>query len=175
MARVLSDDERLKRFGCVVCDDPVAREWVESRLRDGMSRSAVSDLSVRDPDAPRKVYPDTMKRHVQHMTPVTPAGMPDGFLPVSTLPRAQGPTHVQTAEDVATLVQKEVIERLKDGTARVTVQHGLQAQSLLDRREERKQDRALAITLASMLHSQRAPMELLPEAITIEGEVSEVA
>jgi hypothetical protein len=81
-------------------------------------------------------------------------------------------------DDVAVLVQAEVVKKLKDGEARVTVQHGLQAQALLDRRAERAKDRELAVTLARLLHAPPPPaaaiMERVESVTVIEGEVVEV-
>jgi hypothetical protein len=81
-------------------------------------------------------------------------------------------------EDVAVLVQREVVKKLKDGEARVTVQHGLQAQQLLDRRAERAKDRELAVTLARLLHTPAPPpsaiMERVEPSVIIEGEAVEV-
>lgn len=83
------------------------------------------------------------------------------------------------ADDVAVLVQREVVKRLKEGEARVTVQHGLQAQQLLDRRAERAKDRELAVTLARLLHTPPPPasaiMERIDPVTIIEGEAVEVA
>ena len=59
----------------------------------------------------------------------------------------------QSDDDVAVLVQRDIIQKLKDGEARVTVQHGLQAQQIIDRRVERAKDRELAVTLARLLHT----------------------
>jgi len=81
---------------------------------------------------------------------------------------------MQDTPDVAVLVQAQVIEKLKDGSARVTVQHGLQAQQLLDRRAERAKDRELAVTLARLLHSPLPPVGMVQERIVIEGEAVEV-
>jgi hypothetical protein len=75
-------------------------------------------------------------------------------------------------------VQREVVKKLKDGEARVTVQHGLQAQQLLDRRAERAKDRELAVTLARLLHTPAPPpsaiMERVEPSVIIEGEAVEV-
>jgi hypothetical protein len=88
---------------------------------------------------------------------------------------AHAAAHLDVGEDVATLVQAQVIEKLKDGSARVTVQHGLQAQQLLDRRAERAKDRELAITLARLLHSPLPPTDLIMERTVIEGTAVEVS
>ena len=70
--------------------------------------------------------------------------------------------HAQTDDDdVAVLVQRDIVQKLKDGEARVTVQHGLQAQMLIDRRSERAKDRELSVTLARLLHTAAPPSELV--------------
>jgi hypothetical protein len=76
--------------------------------------------------------------------------------------------------DVAVLVQQEVVRKLKAGEGRVTVQHGLQAQQLLDRRVERQKDREVAVTLARLLHSAAPPPEVIRArpVDAIEGEVT---
>jgi hypothetical protein len=84
----------------------------------------------------------------------------------------------EIADDVAVLVQREVVKKLKEGEARVTVQHGLQAQQLLDRRAERAKDRELAVTLARLLHTPAPPasviMERVEPSVIIEGEAVEI-
>ena len=49
------------------------------------------------------------------------------------------------------MVQKRAIELLAAGDLRVTAQHGLQAQALLDRRAEKQADRDLALNMARLL------------------------
>ena len=88
------------------------------------------------------------------------------------------PDEPSSVEDVAVLVQKRVVEKLKAGDARVTVQHGLQAQQLLDRRAERAKDRELAVTLARLLHSPAPPPEAIRARVVeedvVEGNAVEV-
>ena len=73
-----------------------------------------------------------------------------------------------TAElDFATMVQRRATELLAQGELRVSAQHGLSAQALLDRRAEKQADRDIAINIARLLSWRDAHA-----AITvIEGRV----
>jgi len=53
--------------------------------------------------------------------------------------------------DLAELVRDDVRRRVEDGDLHPTVQQGLIAQQMIDRREERAQDRELAMGLARLL------------------------
>ena len=71
-------------------------------------------------------------------------------IPVA-LPESEGSPKEQKSLDVASVVAQKAMEGLVDGSLRVTTQHGLQAQQMLDRREERRKDRELSIQLARVL------------------------
>ena len=164
------------RKRCSICDDPVKSDFVGTLHLEGLSLRAIADRT-RHVDSPVKVIKrETIGKHItgclatKGFEPRRPNASP-----VRTSAELARRTAGMAPADVATLVQEEVVRKLQDGTARVTVQHGLQAQALLDRREERKQDRQLAITLARMLHAPRPPAEMVEERIVIEGTVVEVA
>jgi hypothetical protein len=53
--------------------------------------------------------------------------------------------------DFAVMVQKRATDLLRAGELRVTAQHGLTAQALLDRRAEKQADRDLALNMARLL------------------------
>ena len=53
--------------------------------------------------------------------------------------------------DLAELVRDKTLADVKAGKLKPTLQHGLLAQSMIDKREERAADRQLAIRLAAML------------------------
>ena len=76
----------------------------------------------------------------------------------------------QVEVDFAIMVQKRATELLRAGALKVTAQHGLQAQALLDRRLEKQADRDLALNMARLLSGsvQMVPMEV------IEGRAVEV-
>ena len=74
--------------------------------------------------------------------------------------------------DFAKLVRDEAARQLREGKLKVTATHGLSAQGLLDRREERKADRDLMLNLARLLTGS-APRTLI-EAPVVEGEYRDV-
>ena len=138
---------------CSICSDPVKLAWVEAQHALGFSSNAMESRS-REWGTPMKQ--ETLMRHLRH------AHGTSSTLPAPTDPRdSYQPSNDQPKADVATLVQAEVMKKLEDGTARVTVQHGLQAQQLIDRRLERQKDRELAVTLARLLHSPLPPPRLV--------------
>lgn len=160
-------------MNCSICSDPKRAEFVAVQHLDGRSPNAIESLS-RAADSPVKpIKSETIRRHLntclfEQRWPENPPTR----LSAAIAQQARG----KSQEDVATLVQEEVVRKLQAGEARVTVQHGLQAQQLLDRREERKQDRALAITLTRMLHTMAPPQELIGEReVVIEGTAVEVS
>ena len=53
--------------------------------------------------------------------------------------------------DLAELVRDRTLADVKAGKLKPTLQHGLMAQQMIDKREERAADRQLAIKLARML------------------------
>jgi hypothetical protein len=69
--------------------------------------------------------------------------------------------------DFATMVQRRATELLAAGDLRVTTQHGLSAQALLDRRAEKQADRDIAINIARLLSGA---MTMAPMRV-IEGRV----
>lgn len=73
----------------------------------------------------------------------------------------------QAEVDFAIMVQKRATELLANGELRVTAQHGLTAQALLDRRAEKQADRDIAINVARLLSGA---MMMTPMTV-IEGRV----
>jgi len=59
--------------------------------------------------------------------------------------------------DLAELVRDKTLADVKAGKLKPTLQHGLMAQQMLDKREERAADRQLAIRLARMLGGRLPP------------------
>lgn len=143
---------------CSICDDERKAEFVAGLHIAGYTLTAMAEQSATVFDPP--VKRDTIGRHIKGCLATK------GFevrRPNASQVRTSATLARRTAglgrEDVATLVQRDVVAKLKSGEARVTVQHGLQAQSLIDRREERQQDRQLAITLARLLFTGEVPEE----------------
>lgn len=154
---------------CSICGDPKKNEWVARRHLEGFSAHKMEEMA-RAQGHPMKR--ETIKKHLKVClgTEATPAEVKAVAEKVSKVV-APAP---DSTEDVAVLVQREVVRKLKNGEGRVTVQHGLQAQQLLDRRAERAKDRELAITLARLLHSPAPPPRAVTERVEIEGQFVEV-
>jgi hypothetical protein len=75
----------------------------------------------------------------------------------------------QASVDFAVMVQKRATELLRSGDLRVTAQHGLTAQALIDRRLEKQADRDLALNMARLLSGA---IVMTPMTV-IEGRVVE--
>jgi hypothetical protein len=110
---------------------------------------------------------------------VSPVSAPVEEAPIGlTLP----PVSTPTATDLPTLLVEETRKRVIDGTAKIAVRDGLAAQSILERRAERSEDRAFMLNLARALAGggQSGPVPLLepgPEAEPdedIEAEFTEL-
>lgn len=77
--------------------------------------------------------------------------------------------------DLAELVRDKTLADVKSGKLKPTLQHGLLAQSMIDKREERAADRQLAIKLAAMLGGSAPPpgviLNVTPESrLLTDGE-----
>jgi hypothetical protein len=157
--------ERTPRRKCVICEDPVRRDFVANLHLRGYSFMRIEELSRSDPDVP-SMKRETIAKHLDVCV-----GAPRDLSPTE---KRSVQRSLDRQDDVASLVQQEVIAKLKAGEARVTVQHGLQAQALLDRREERAKDRELAINLARILHISPPPPHLISARPVIEGDYERV-
>jgi hypothetical protein len=76
----------------------------------------------------------------------------------------------QAEMDFAIMVQQRATQLLRDGSLRVTAQHGLTAQALLDRRAEKAADRDLALNMARLLSGS----VIMPPVHVIEGRAVEI-
>ena len=157
---------------CSICSDQKKNEWVARRHLEGYSAHRMEELA-KEQGHPMKR--ETIKKHLTVC--LGSDAKPSEVKAVAEAVQASsGGNHPDDGEDVAVLVQREVVKKLKNGEGRVTVQHGLQAQQLLDRRAERAKDRELAVTLARLLHSGSPPAEAIrarPVEV-IEGQYAEV-
>lgn len=79
---------------------------------------------------------------------------------------------VDPRADFAMAIRAEANRKLAAGELTVNAQHGLAAQALIDRREEKKADRQLMVELAGLLSGARS-LQGPPEEL-IEGEWREV-
>lgn len=81
-----------------------------------------------------------------------------------------GPVSPPTEGDFAVMVKQRAVEALASGSLRITAQHGLQAQALLDRRAEKAADRSLALNMARLLSGA---ISMVPTTV-IEGRAVEI-
>jgi len=159
---------------CSICTNDKKNEWVARRHLEGYSANAMEEMA-RAQGHPMKR--ETISKHLKVC--LGSDAKPAEVKAVAEVVQKSGPISETENEDVAVLVQREVVRKLKAGEGRVTVQHGLQAQQLLDRRAERAKDRELAITLARLLHSGAPPASAITarrvDAEVVEGEYAEVS
>jgi len=156
---------------CSICNDKAKNTWVAARHLEGYSATAMEDMSRNIASPVTKMKRETISRHLRRDVGVSPEEFkPEEVKAVAATVEAPAGT---APDDVAVLVQQEVVRKLKAGEGRVTVQHGLQAQQLLDRRTERAKDREVAVTLARLLHAAAPPPEVIRArpVDAIEGEV----
>jgi hypothetical protein len=157
---------------CVICADPAKTDWVARRLMEGHSLSKIEEMSRVSPVV-GVIKRETITSHKKVCLEAGDISQTKMAEVARVVTKGKEP-----ADDVAVLVQREVVAKLKAGEARVTVQHGLQAQQLLDRRAERAKDRELAVTLARLLHTPPPPasaiLERIEPGIIIEGEAVEI-
>lgn len=156
---------------CSICSNAQKNEWVARRHLEGYSFTKMEELSKADGHSIKR---ETIAKHLKVCLGTEAKGEEVAAVAakVETTVRE---AHKGPDADVAVLVQQEVVRKLQAGEGRVTVQHGLQAQQLLDRRAERAKDRELAVTLARMLHAPQAPdaaIRARPVEV-IEGEAAE--
>jgi hypothetical protein len=78
--------------------------------------------------------------------------------------------------DFATMVQQRATQLLANGDLRVTTQHGLSAQALLDRRAEKQADRDIAINIARLLSGAMVmtPMNVIEGRVVPDDEPLEL-
>jgi hypothetical protein len=157
-------------FQCSVCTDPTKRAWIAERLRLGDSPNVIERLSRQPMAADMGIRPikyETILRHVRHMdrprVEVIDAGpalvleanptSPVERRPTPTPSKAKVVTEFTPGQpiDVATIVQRKAVEGIERGDLMVTTAHGLQAQKMIDTREDKRKDRELAVNIARLL------------------------
>ncbi len=127
---------------CGICDgDPGRRRAVDQRLAEGKSGNAI--------ERELKALGITVKREtvLRHAANCLGAGTkPPEIVTLAAAASASG-----SNDDFAALVRAEAVRRLNAGDLKVGVSDGLQAQALLDRRDEKKKDRELVVTIGRLL------------------------
>lgn len=126
---------------CGICDgDQQRRQAIDRALAQGKYPTLI-EREMRGLDY--RVKSETVTKHRDHYLARLKTTQHE-LMAQLTGQYAQQP-------DLAVLVRDDVRRRVEDGELHPSVQQGLMAQSMLDRREERAQDRELALGLARLL------------------------
>ena len=143
--------DRPAKGECGICvGDPDRRMAVDRGLAAGKYPSLIErELKGLD----YAIKSETITRHRDHWLVRLPATEKD------LMARLTG--EYNGSPDLAVLVRDDVRRRIEDGELHPSVQQGLTAQGMLDRREERAQDRELIVGLARMLSGGSAPARVI--------------
>jgi hypothetical protein len=177
---------------CSICYDPKRLNFVDNLLAQGKTVHAISEASRTYEAEERGVKPmkqDTIRRHLK-VCPTVPDELRRGNVRIAEngqsfhvtpyIPRAEtvvtvpakSPPPAGDSGDIAVLVRDAVKEKIEKEEVRLTVQHGLQAQAMIDRRIEKQKDRELAVRLAVVMTDARPPERVLktvfPEPVVID-------
>jgi hypothetical protein len=146
---------------CPVCKSPHKAQIHALKA----SKMSLADIHAETQKLGRGIKRETLGKHFRIcLNGVTPEILAQEIVDVSR--EAQGQAEV----DFAIMVQKRATELLAAGDLRVTAQHGLTAQALLDRRAEKAADRDLSINIARLLSGS---LSMTPITV-IEGRVVEM-
>ena len=138
----------------MICDDKLACRAIDEELEKGMSGAAVARLmTLRG----FEVGAPTVNEHNKHRQPIAPPGV------------------AKTKRDLATLVRDKVVTAVEGGQldvldpeAQSALKTGLQAESIIDKRVARTDDRKAVFQLAVLLAG--GPTGLLaPGHLTEDG------
>lgn len=173
--------------GCGICNGDEARKaWINAQLVKKVPHTKIEALSR---PLGFNVKRETLRRHVNTCVPnaVSEASSAGRLMAqsrwektpthskaitlrepgVQARPPAPPPpppvplTGLPDTDDFATLVRHAAAEKLAAGELRITTQDGLQAQALLDKREEKKKDRELYVSIGRMLGGQGGPAPVI--------------
>lgn len=140
------------------------QEWRDKGFKRGINTATISRHINRDlaGDLPGSVDARTRKEVTVAAAKIVAGG--------DSIPTKHGLRH---KDDVATLVQRIAMEKLKAGEMRVTTKDGLQAQALLDRRDEKTKDRNAGMALFKLIAAAMAPASVLPKNVTVIEGIAE--
>jgi hypothetical protein len=163
---------------CGICKgNPERRKFVNAELRAGTSQLEIERKS-RSLGFP--VKRETVRHHLR--TCVAQGIEDQPLAAIIKMPKGTpGPigrppiptdhfTDLPATDDFALLVRDAAIQKLKAGELRIGTQDGLNAQNLLDRREEKKKDRDLLGQLGRLLAGQTSA----PPPMIIEGHAEQI-
>jgi hypothetical protein len=146
---------------CPVCKSPYLAQIHALKL----SKMTLADIHAETQKLGRGIKRETLGKHFRICLGGEPPVI-DSQEVADRSAAAQSDAEV----DFAIMVQKRATELLAKGELRVTAQHGLTAQALLDRRAEKAADRDLSINIARLLSGA---MVMTPVTV-IEGRVIDV-
>ena len=84
-----------------------------------------------------------------------------------------GEVRASEDRDLATIVRDKTLQKVRAGKLSPTLQHGLMAQAMLDKRAERAADRQLAIRLAAMLAGGQPPAGIIRDVTPREADADD--
>lgn len=163
MAAPVATSPNPRRF-CSVCRSPL-KPQIHALLASGMS---LVQIHAETQKRGRGYKRETLGKHFRIcLNGVLPKMDERALAVINTAGKAAA---TPAEKDFATLVQERALTLLESGDLRVTTQHGLQAQALLDRRLEKQADRDLAINMARLLSGA---ISMVPSTV-IEGRAVEI-
>jgi len=159
---MVDQDTPNPRPRCPVCSSPYKAQIHALKA----SKMPLADIHVETQKLGRGIKRETLGKHFRIcLKGITPELLAQEVADASKAAQT-------TAEiDFAVMVQKRATELLAKGELRVTAQHGLTAQALLDRRAEKQADRDVAINIARLLSGAM----IMPPVTVIEGRVIDVS
>lgn len=144
---------------CKPCNSPLAEE-IDKRLR---RRDRLTEIARWTREEGEYVSREALRNHRdKHLTTEVEKARIDA---IEDHKRKRG-TIKASRTDLAMLVRDKVLEQVEQGVLTPTVQEGLRAQELLDKRAEKASDRELSRQLALVLSGAWVPV--------IEGDYREV-
>jgi hypothetical protein len=156
-----ADQATNPRPRCPVCASPYKAQYHALRA----SKMNLQDIHLHSQRLGRGIKRETFGKHFAVcLRGVTPEVLSQQIVDASKAAQTQAEI------DFATMVQQRAVELLAAGDLRVTTQHGLQAQALLDRRAEKQADRDIAINIARLLSGALS----MPPGTVIEGRLVDV-
>lgn len=153
------------RETCSICSNPTKAKLVNLLLSEGASYAAIEARSRAENLGIKR---ETVSKHHRFCVLLTGT---DNERSVESGALAAKAMATGDKADFARLVRDEAVRALNEGRLRVTTNDGLVAQAMLDKREERRQDRQLALRLAVIVAGSDNPP---PKALIVEGEFEEL-
>lgn len=151
---VATADPTRKR--CSVCKSPHKAQIHALKA----SKMTLQDIHLETQKLGRPIKRETLGKHFRIcLNGITPE------LLAQEIADASKEAKTVAELDFATMVQHRATELLAAGELRVTTQHGLSAQALLDRRAEKQADRDIALNIARLLSGAM----VMPPVTVIEG------